>query len=90
MLFLEIQGTRCDLSTMRISYKLMKRTTKTEKFEKFLKKYNIINFKTIQYSLIASGNISHFIFIYTFRKPVSFLRLPKERNKKAKTAKSKN
>ena len=37
MLFLEIQEIRMDLSLMKISYKLTKRTTKTEKFEKYFK-----------------------------------------------------
>ena len=40
----------CDLSLMKISYNLTKRTTKTEKFEKCLKKY-IINLKTKGYKL---------------------------------------
>ena len=34
-----------NLSMMKISYKLVKRTTRTEKIEKSLKMY-IINFKT--------------------------------------------
>ena len=46
MLIFEIQGIGWDLSMTINSYKLTKRTTKTEKFEKSLKMYNIINFKT--------------------------------------------
>ena len=41
----------------RISYMLSKRTTKNEKIEKslkILKRYNIMNFKTICYILTAS------------------------------------
>ena len=34
MLIFQIQGTGWDLSMMRTSYKLKKRTTKTEKIEK--------------------------------------------------------
>ena len=52
-LIFQRHGTGYDLSMMRISYKLTKRPTKTEKFEKSLKKYNII--KTICYKLTASG-----------------------------------
>ena len=43
MLFFEIQETGRDPSMMKIGYKLTKRTTKTEKFEKKLKMY-IVNF----------------------------------------------
>ena len=55
MLFFEIQEIVWDLSLMKISYNLTKTTTKTEKFEKYLKMY--IN--TIRYGMSASGN-----FIY--------------------------
>ena len=50
MLIFGIQEIGCDLSLMKISYNLTKRTTKTEKFEKCLKNY-IINFKTKGYKL---------------------------------------
>ena len=66
---------------MRLSYKLTKRTTKTEKSEnpiKILKIYNTINFKTIRSKLTASGNIINSIFIYRLMGPVSFSLLPKE------------
>ena len=36
---------------------------KTEKFEKTLKMYNIIIFKTIGFKLTASGNITHYRFM---------------------------
>ena len=58
MLFLEIQEIGWDLYLMKISYNLTKRTTKTEKLEKYFKIF-IINFKTIRYKLTASGNINH-------------------------------
>ena len=72
---------------MKISYKLTKRTTKTEKFEKKLKKY-IIKFKTIRYILRALGFIIHSIFNYKLMRPVRTLRLPKEQRKQEKTASS--
>ena len=37
MLTFEIEGFVCDLSMMRINFKLTKRTTKTEKIEKNVK-----------------------------------------------------
>ena len=52
---------------MRLSYKLTKITTKTEKIErslKILKMYNIINFKIIRIKLTGLGNIMHSILIY--------------------------
>ena len=67
MLIFELQGIVWDLSMTRISYKLTKRTTKTEKS---LKTYDIINFKTIPYKLTASGNIIHLIVSYKFMRPV--------------------
>ena len=78
MLIFEIQGIGCDLSMSRIDYKLMKTTTKTEKYEKSLKIYNIINFKYLRCKLTASGNIIYLIVNYKFMRPVSILRLPKE------------
>ena len=39
MLFLEIQEIGLDLSLMKISYNLTKRTTKTEKLEKHFKMF---------------------------------------------------
>ena len=41
---------------MKVSYNLTKRTTKTEKFENYLKMY-IINFNTKGYELTAPGNV---------------------------------
>ena len=61
---------------MKISYNLTKRTTKSEKFEKYLKIY--LNFKTIRYELTASGNINHLFFNDKLIRTVSNLRLPKE------------
>ena len=83
MLFSEIQYIGRDLSMMKISYKLTKRTTKTEKFEKKMKIY-VINIKTILYKLSASGNIIHSIFNYKLTRPVSNLRLPKEQKSRKK------
>ena len=74
MLIFEIQGIEFDLSKTRLSYRLTKRTTKTEKS---LKKYNIINFKTIRYKLTALGKIIHLIVNYNSLRTVSVLRLPK-------------
>ena len=56
MLFFETEENGCDLSLMKISYNLTKKTTKTEKFEKDLKMY-ITNFMTKRYEPTASGNI---------------------------------
>ena len=53
MLFFEIQGNEWNASLMRISYKMTKRTPKTEKIENYLKMYIII-FLTIRYELAAS------------------------------------
>ena len=77
MLFLEIQKIEWDLSLMKISYNLTKRTTKTEKLEKFFKMF-IINFKTIRCKLTASGNINHSIPNYKPMRPAINLQLPKE------------
>ena len=49
----ETQEIGCDLSLMKTSYNLTKRTTKTEKFENHFKMY-IINFKTKGYELTPS------------------------------------
>ena len=72
---------------MKVSYKLTKDETKLERFEKKLKTY-IINFKTICYKLSALGNIIHSFFNYTFMRPVSNLRLPKEQKNRKKAANS--
>ena len=72
MIFLEIQEIGWDLSLMKISYNLTKKTTKAEKLEMYFKMF-IINFKTIRYKLTDSGNINNSILNY---KP--YLRLPKE------------
>ena len=73
---------------MRISYKLTRRTTKTEKFEKSLIIYNLIIFKTIGYKLKVSGNHINVTVNYNFMRPVRILRLLKN-IKNAKTANSK-
>ena len=62
----------------RIRYKLTKRTTKTEKFEKSLIMYNIVILKSICYKLTAGGKIFLLIGNYKFKRPVTILRLPKE------------
>ena len=77
MLFLEIEEIGWDLSLMKISYNLTKRTTKTEKLEKYFKMF-IINFVTIRYKLTASGNINLSTLNYKHMRPVINLRLPKE------------
>ena len=82
MLVFELQEIGRDHSMMKISYKLTKRTTKTEKFEIKELKMFIINFKTIHYELSASGNIIHSIVNYKLMRPVSNLRLPKELEKR--------
>ena len=68
---------------MKKSYKLTKRTTKTEKFEKKFK-IQIINFKTIRNKLSALGNIIHLIFNYKLMRPVSNFRLPKNKKNRKK------
>ena len=78
MFTFKIQGIGWDLSMMRVKYKLMKRTTTTEKIEKSSKNYNITNFKTIRYKPTASSNIIQSIFNYKLMRPVNILRLPKE------------
>ena len=55
MFLFEIQEIGWDLSLIKISYNLKERTTKTEKFENYSKRY-IILFKTIRYKLTVSGN----------------------------------
>ena len=83
MLFLEIQEIGRDLSTMKVSYKSTKRTTKTEKFEK--KNEN----KVTDYSLKVSAlcTINNSIFNYKLMPTVSNLRLPKEQKKRKKNRK---
>ena len=61
MLFFKIQKIGRDLSKKKISSKLTKRTTKTEKFEKKMKMY-ITNFKTVRLKLSASDKNIHSIF----------------------------
>ena len=61
---------------------LTKTTTKTEKFEKALIMYNIVNSQTIRYKLSASVNIIHSIFNYKLMRPVSTLRPPKKNRQK--------
>ena len=77
MLIFEAQEVGCDLSLMKISYSLTTRTTKYQKFEKYLKMY-IIKFQTKGYELTASGNIIISILNYQLKKLVINLRLPKE------------
>ena len=84
MLSPEVQEISWDLSLMKISYNLTKRTTKNEKFEKNFNMF-IISFKTIRYQLTASGSIIHSIFKWKPMGAVSNLRLPKEQNSKLKT-----
>ena len=62
-------GTRWDLSMMKISYKLTKRASKTEKFEKYLKMYDIIDFQTIRYKLTAAGSVIYSILNYKLMRP---------------------
>ena len=50
-----------------------KKTTKTEKIEKPLKMFNIINFRTICYKLASSGNFIHLFGNYKYLRPVSIL-----------------
>ena len=66
---------------MRISYKLTKKTTKTEKFKKSLEMFNMIKFETIRYKMTASGNVNPWILIYKLLRHVSILRLPKVKKK---------
>ena len=66
---------------MRISYKLTKKTTNTEKYKKILEMYNVINFETIRYKKTTSGNLNPWLLIYKFLRHVSFLRLPKVKKK---------
>ena len=63
---------------MRISYKLTKRTTKTEKIEENFKMY-VINLMTIRYKLATSDKIIHSKLNYKFMRPVSILRTRKEK-----------
>ena len=78
MLFFEIQEIGCHLSLMKIICNLKKRTTKSEKFVKYLK----TNIKTFRYEVTASGNINRSNLCYTLLRPVSSLRLPKEQKRK--------
>ena len=57
----ELHGNKWDLSVMRISYKLTKRTNKPEKFKKILKTNNIISFKVFHYELTALSDFFHSI-----------------------------
>ena len=52
---------------------LTKRTTKTEENEKLSKKYNIKNFMTIRYKLIASSNTTLSMCIYKLMRYVSIV-----------------
>ena len=74
----------------RITYKLTKRTTKTEKFEKSLNNYKTIIFKTISYKLTVSGKNNNLIVNYNFMRPVRILRLPKNLKKMQKQQTQKN
>ena len=60
MLVFKLHESVWELSMVRISYKLTKRTTKTEKIGKtlkILKKYNFINFTTAPYKLMRLSSI---------------------------------
>ena len=63
--------------------------TKTEKFENFWKLYGIIKITSIRSRLTALGNCVRSILDNKLMRPVSVLRLHKEKRKKAKTANSK-
>ena len=78
-----MQKIAWDLSMMKISCKLTKRITKTEKIEKCLKifKMYIINVKNIRHKLTGWVDINQSIVKYKLIRPVSILRLPKEKNK---------
>ena len=52
---------------------------KTEKLKNSLKIYIIINFKAIRCKLSASGSIIQSIFNYKLMRPVSILRLLKNK-----------
>ena len=78
MLIFKIKGIGWELSMMRINYKLTKRTTKTQKFQNFRKKFNIINFITIRYKTTASSNTIHSMLTYKLMRSVSILRLHKD------------
>ena len=71
---------------MRISYKLAKRTKKTEKIGKSLimvKMYNIINITTVCDKLIASKNIIHAIPNYkVMERSASYGYLKNKKNQK--------
>ena len=77
MLSLEIQEIGWDRSLKKLSYYLTKRTTKTEKYEKNFNLF-IINFKTIPYTLTASGKVIQSMLNWKPIGSVSNLRLPKE------------
>ena len=60
----QIQEIGWDLSFMKVSYNLTKRTNKkTEKFEKYFKMF-LMKFTTVRYKLTASGNIIHSLLNY--------------------------
>ena len=65
---------------MKISYKLVRRTRKTEKFEKSSEIY-IINLKTIRYKMTVLDNIIPSVLNYRTMRPVRNLRLPKNKKK---------
>ena len=58
-----------------------KRTTKTEKLEKFLEMYNIVNVMIIRYKLTAAGSIIYSAFGYKLMRPVRILRLQRRKNR---------
>ena len=78
MLIFEIQGIGWNFSMTRMSYKFTKSTTQTEKFEKILDLYDIINLVTFRHKLTASGNIILSALNYKLMRPVIILRLHKE------------
>ena len=81
MLNFKLEGIVRDLSMMRESYKLTITTTKNWKDWKvieILKMYNIGNFETFRYKLIALGNIIQSILNHKPIRQVSILRLPND------------
>ena len=70
-----MQQIELDFSMIIISYKLTKKTTKTEKLKKKSLKMYIVNFETIRYKMTALRNINPWILNYKLLRPVSVLRL---------------
>ena len=91
MLVFKLHGIVWELSMVRTSYKLTKRTTQAEKIEKswkILKVYYIRNFEIALYKLTALGNIIHPNIIYKLMRLISILGQVKNK-KRSETANSK-